>query len=422
MKKTLAAILSVIMLIACISVSVSASVGVEDYTSASDIIAPNTENVSVTTYDADGFVLDKYEKIIDEETGAETLIFYGFNDDGELIPMSENVITEDENGRLLSSKNYEYDEESKKLILLSETVVAYDGLRVYYDSVSYDRDGNIIHRGYIDDENDEQGRNIFSHMVSVDENGEVVFDMTYDYTYDDDTNTIWTRTTDRTVDPDEVFYDMAETIFEDNTVIEILSESEDGFNYTPFEKTVTVRESALKETVSVYDYENGEWVLVSENSYEYDKEGRESLWVYELSDGKITHKFSPDGKTAVHTFFFFDEETGEYVECEKAEETFIDAYRRSTVKRFYMEDKEWKSEIEYIFEYDDKNSYYKVSAYTVNADGEKCLSEYAIVEYRYIPKPISYNPPTGDLASVAVTLISFATIGGTTLITRRKSR
>ncbi len=421
MKKTLAVILSVIMLIACVSVSVSASVGVDEYTSSYDIIAPNAENVSVTTYDADGFVLDKYEKLIDEKTGDEIIIFYGFNDDGELIPMSKDITAEDEDGRLLSAKNYEYDSKTDDFILTSETKVTYDGLKAHYDSVSYDADGNILGKGYIDDENDEQGRNIYSHMVSADADGNIIYDATYEYSYSEDGNTILSKTTVKNgSDAPEITYNKAETITDGSTVTEILYESEDGKTYTPFNKIVTVKDGALKETVTEYGYEDGKWEFMNENSYEYDREDRDSLWASDSYEGKALHRFSADGKKGEHIISYLDEQSGKYLECEKSEETFIDSYRRSLIRQFYKDGEEWEDSVEFTFEYDDENSSYKVSAYIVNADGTKTLSQYAVVKYRLIEKPADENPETGDLVSIAASLMSLAAIGGTTLITRKK--
>ena len=418
MKKTLAVILSVIMLIACISVSVSASVGVDDYTSASDMIAPNAENISVTTYDPDGKILNKYEKLFDEKTGVDVYIYYAYDDNGELIVDSRIENTYDEKGRVLTEKSYSYNYETGKLELSYEMTGTHTDTESKYEATGY-TDGEPATKVLMLEKCDASDRIVVSYMESRNIDGSIIYSTKDEHTYSEDGNISIVKFT---VTEDEVNYDISysktEHIKDGNTETVIRYESEDGENYTPTRKGVCVKDGALKETVIYYDYEDGEWILETEDRYEYDREDRESLWVHDADYGLATHKFSADGKKAIHTYFDKND-NGEDVESAKVEENFIDEFRRSVISRYYLLNNEWKQSYDFVFEYNDEDCTYKVSAIRYDREsGEKELTEYAIVKYKL--NPADENPETGDFVSMAVSLMSFAAIGGTTLITRKK--
>lgn len=430
MKKAITLIITLIMIFACVSISASAIVGVdESLTNASEYVAPNAKTRVVTYYTPEGDPMGKLVCEYDEKTNTETLTEYE-NNDGEMVITEKEITVYTETGG--NNKCYRANSEGE-LILVSEDSVSMSGNKLTSEYAYYDSEtGNPDFKGESEEIYDDEGRLIKNTCTEYDADGKMTskVESTVEYSADGNTS-VYKEITDYADGMHQESYHKQEITVNGDTTTIMFSESEDGVNYVPDSKTEYIYKDELHYTVKFYAYDSemGEWIFNESSVYELDSKERKVSDFVEMGifGSEYTHIYAADGSKGTHTASYEDEYSSF---AQKIEESFIDRYKRSVIKGFNKEgDGEWENSYEYVFEYNDAEKTYKVSTnqYRSDAGGNKVLTEYAIVEYDLVEIPEEEpeeeeNPESGDLASVAVTLISFATIGGTTLITRKKSR
>ena len=420
MKKTLALIITLIMIFACLSISASAMIGVdESLTDASEYVAPNAKTRVVTYYTPEGDPIAKEVHEFDEKTNTETVTTYE-NNDGEMTVYRKDVTVYGENSE--SRKSYSLNSKGE-LTLRTEFSSSSSDTKFTFKYTYYDVETGAV-TGSNENERtyDDKGRQIKYTYVGYDGEGNWESKSVTVFEYSADGNTSLSHgITDWSDGSQDERYTKEVTTVNGNTTTSIYYYSDDGVEYLPDHKYVDINKDECHFTEEYYEYDLDidDWKLIESEEYELDDAERHVADYMRLYGRKISHVYAADGSKGTHIAYYEDDSF-----AEKIEESFIDRYKRSVIKGFNKEgDGEWENSYEYVFEYNDAEKTYKVSTnqYRSDAGGNKVLTEYAIVEYDLVEIP-EENPESGDLVSVAVTLMSFAAIGGTTLITRRKSR
>ncbi len=440
MKKFIATLAALIMIFACFSVSVSASASIdvdESLTDASEYVAPNAKTRVVTYYTPNGDPMGKLVCEYDEKTNTETLTKYE-NNDGEMVITEKEITVYTETGE--NNKYYRANSEGE-LILVSEDSVSMSGNKLTSEYAYYDSEtGNPDFKGESEEIYDDEGRLIKNTCTEYDADGKMTFKVESTVEYSADGNTsVYKEIIDYADGMHQESYHKQEITVNGDTTTIMFSESEDGVNYVPGSKTEYIYTDELHYTVKFYAYDSemGEWILNESSVYELDSKERKVSDFVEMGiiGNEYTHIYAADGSNGTHTASYEDEYSSF---AQKIEESFIDRYKRSLIKASVKEDDgEWLDEYEFVFEYNDAEKTYKVSAYQYcdDAGGNKVLTEYAIVEYDLVEEPEKEpekepeekpeekkeeNPESGDFISAAVTLMSFASIAGASLVTRRK--